>query len=74
MSLAANIQFLVEQKLVRKSRHPTLDLTIFNYTEQTQFKKLWTEETKMCRGLVLDDPSNLPRGRSGIVNTNRVSS
>jgi RNA ligase len=54
-TLLEKIQGLVDAKLVRKARHPTLDLSIYNYTEKAQFKNLWTEETKMCRGLVLND-------------------
>jgi RNA ligase len=36
-------------------RHPTLPLTIYNYSQATQFEKHWDEITLMCRGLVVDD-------------------
>jgi len=36
-------------------RHPTLPLTIYNYSQETQFEKHWDEITLMCRGLVVDD-------------------
>jgi len=35
--------------------HPTLPLTIWNYSRTTQFEGKWDEITIMCRGLVTDD-------------------
>ena len=35
--------------------HPTLPLTIWNYSRTTQFEGYWDEVTIMCRGLVTDD-------------------
>jgi RNA ligase len=35
--------------------HPTLPLTIWNYTEKVQYEGLWDEVTLSCRGLVTDD-------------------
>ena len=35
--------------------HPTLPLTIWNYTEKVQYDGLWDEVTLSCRGLVTDD-------------------
>lgn len=35
--------------------HPTLPLTIWNYSRTTQFEGMWDEITIMCRGLVTDD-------------------
>jgi RNA ligase len=35
--------------------HPTLPLTIWNYTEKVQYEALWDEVTLSCRGLVTDD-------------------
>ena len=44
----------IEQGWVRSQTHPTLDLTIYNYTHETQFEKRWDDITLMCRGLVLN--------------------
>ena len=35
--------------------HPTLPLTIWNYTEKVQYEGLWDEVTLACRGLITDD-------------------
>jgi RNA ligase len=35
--------------------HPTLPLTIWNYTEKVQYEGLWDQVTLSCRGLVTDD-------------------
>lgn len=45
---------LVEGKYLSKRKHPTEDLWIFNYTEKCQYEPYWTEETLMCRGLIVD--------------------
>ena len=40
---------------VRVQRHPTLPLSIYNYTEKAQFENVWNEATLTCRGLIVDD-------------------
>lgn len=40
--------------LIKASYHPTLPLTIYNYTNQAQWNKHWGILTMMCRGLVLE--------------------
>jgi RNA ligase len=39
--------------------HPTLPLTIYNYSQATQYEAKWDEVTLSCRGLVFDDAGNL---------------
>jgi T4 RnlA family RNA ligase len=46
---------LIEQGYIVSQTHPTLPLTIYNYTAQTQYERYWNEVTLACRGLVLDD-------------------
>ena len=48
-----------EDGLLYKQVHPTLPLTIWNYTEKVQFENLWDEVTLMCRGLVTDDKGDI---------------
>ena len=40
--------------LVRSQTHPTLPLTIWNYTEKVQYESLWDGVTLAARGLVTD--------------------
>ena len=47
-----------EDGLLRCQTHPTLPLTIWNYTEKVQYERLWDEVTLSCRGLVFDDEGN----------------
>ena len=47
-----------DEGLLYKQVHPTLPLTIWNYTEKVQYENLWDEITLMCRGLVTDDKGN----------------
>jgi RNA ligase len=39
--------------------HPTLPLTIWNYTNKTQWEGYWNEFTLMCRALVTDSDGNI---------------
>jgi RNA ligase len=41
-----------EQGLLQKQTHPTLDLTIWNYSPKVQYGRLWDDITMQCRGLV----------------------
>ena len=42
-----------------KQTHPTLPLTIWNYSQTTQYEGKWDEVTLQCRGLVTDDKGNI---------------
>jgi len=44
-----------DEGLLYSQVHPTLPLTIWNYTEKVQYEGLWDEVTLSCRGLVTDD-------------------
>ena len=44
-----------ERGLIAKQTHPTLPLTIWNYTEKVQYENLWNEVTLKCRGLITDN-------------------
>lgn len=48
-----------EDGLLYKQVHPTLPLTIWNYTEKVQYENLWDETLLMCRGLVTDNEGNI---------------
>ena len=54
-----------EDELVQKQVHPTLPLTIWNYTPKVQYGegnaqyKFWDNVTKQCRGLVTDNEGNV---------------
>ena len=48
-----------EEGLVYKQVHPTLPLTIWNYSEKVQYENLWDDVTLQTRGLVTDDKGNV---------------
>jgi RNA ligase len=48
-----------EEGLLHKQVHPTLTLTIWNYSETVQYNEKWDEITIMSRGLVTDDKGNI---------------
>lgn len=50
---------LVNEGYVRKADHPTLPLSIYNYTQKAQFESNWNHITRQTRGLVLDDQYNI---------------
>ena len=49
----------IEKGLVIKQVHPTLPLSIYNYSRTCQYGGLWDEITLNCRGLVLDNEGNV---------------
>lgn len=48
-----------EDGLLYKQVHPSLPLTIWNYTEKVQYENLWDETLLMCRGLVTDHTGDI---------------
>jgi RNA ligase len=49
----------IDDGLVVKQDHPTLPLSIYNYSRTCQYDKLWDDITLQCRGLVLDGENNV---------------
>lgn len=49
------LQPFIDLNMVMSSRHWKYPISIFNYTQNTQFNKLWNEYTLQCRGLVIED-------------------
>jgi hypothetical protein len=50
---------MVEEGWLISQTHPTLDLTIYNYSQKTQYESNWNEHTLMCRGLVLNSKGDI---------------
>ena len=48
-----------ERGYLIKQTHPTLPLTIWNYSQTTQYERFWDKITLMARGLVTDDMGNI---------------
>jgi RNA ligase len=48
-----------KEGLLHKQTHPTLDLTIWNYSPKVQYERLWDDITIQCRGLVTDSKGNI---------------
>ena len=53
------LQKYYEDGWLIKQTHPTLPLTIWNYSQTTQYEGKWDEITLHCRGLVTDDMGNV---------------
>ena len=53
------LQDYLDKGLIIKNDHPTLDLTIWNYSRTCQFDRVWDDITLWCRGLVLDSEGNV---------------
>ena len=49
----------IERGLVIKQVHPTLPLSIYNYSRSCQYGQVWDDITLACRGLVLDNEGNV---------------
>ncbi len=45
---------LASDGYLTERQHPTLPLSVWNYTAKTQYSGFWTPATRACRGLVTD--------------------
>ncbi len=50
---------MLEEGYVVTQKHPTSDLHIYNYSQKTQFERIWNTVTLQCRGLILDGQRQL---------------
>ncbi len=50
---------MIESGFVIKNKHLTEELYIYNYTQKTQFERVWNAVTLACRGLILDENFNI---------------
>lgn len=48
------IEKLIEEGFIRRNKHLSFDLYIYNYTAKTQYENYWIPETLQCRGLITD--------------------
>jgi len=49
----------IDRGLVIKQDHPSLPLSIYNYSRECQYSKQWDDITLICRGLILDNEGNV---------------
>lgn len=49
-----SLRVAMDQGFIRAQYHPTLPYVIYNYTEKATFEHHWTPETRLCRGLIVD--------------------
>ena len=45
---------LISEGFVSVTKHPQLDLWIYNYTSKCQYHRVWNDITIKCRGLIMD--------------------
>ena len=45
---------MIAGKFVNERKHPTEELTIYNYTAKAQYEHEWNDCTLNCRGLIMD--------------------
>lgn len=50
---------LAEQHYLTMKVHPSMPLRIVNYTAKTQYERLWTNETELCRGLMFGSDNTI---------------
>lgn len=51
----AGLAAAIQDGYIRVKEHPTLPLRIYNYAERAQYERFWTQETRTCRGLIVDN-------------------
>jgi RNA ligase len=53
------IESLIEEGFIRKNKHPSFDLYIYNYTAKTQYENYWIPETLQCRGVITNSEGEI---------------
>lgn len=53
------VKELIDNGYLISQKHPTEDLTIYNYSQKTQYEGYWNEITLACRGLILDSQGQI---------------
>lgn len=49
---------MMEEKRISKQVHPSLPISIYNYTNRAQFMNKWSKAERVCRGLIVEDGTN----------------
>ncbi len=55
----SKIEQYISEGYISAKKHPHAELYIYNYTAQAHYEGIWTEETMMCRGLIMDNEQNI---------------
>ena len=50
-----DLELELQDGFVKEQKHPTLPLTIFNYTDKATYERRWNRVTKHCRGLIVNN-------------------
>lgn len=54
----ASMKHDIDNGLIKVTKHPSLPLDIYNYTERAQFSKKWNIATTVSRGLIVNRETN----------------
>ena len=46
---------MVEEGYVNVQTHPTLPLSIYDYSKNCMYARMWNEVTENCRGLIVEN-------------------
>jgi T4 RnlA family RNA ligase len=50
---------LIADGYINVNKHPNADLFIYNYSQKTQYERVWNDWTLSCRGLIMDKDYNI---------------
>ena len=64
------LQQMIAEGRIKKQVHPSLPISIYNYTARAQYMGVWNESERVCRGLIVVDDTNevIARGPSKFFN------
>lgn len=67
---ADELHEMISEKRINKQVHPSLPISIYNYSNRAQFMNEWTQSERVCRGLIIEDGTNevIARGPSKFMN------
>lgn len=61
---------MMADKRINKQVHPTLPISIYNYSARAQYLNQWTKAERVCRGLIVEDATGkvIARGPEKFMN------
>lgn len=70
----AELAEMMAEKRISKQVHPSLPISIYNYTNRAQFMNKWTKSERVCRGLIIEDGTGkvIARGPEKFFNYGQV--
>jgi RNA ligase len=53
------LQTMIDEGRIKKQVHPKIPISIYNYTAAAQYRNVWSQSERVCRGLIVEDHTGI---------------